>query len=224
MIFGKRKSFGYVLSHSNRKIVVHHTHVLKDKILEAIQPNDLIFFDDCLFSQYSFIKQHRCTIENLNAMCIIGFSSGLVCAEEVEESEQIESIESKLVHDRCNALVKSSANLHLLDGDWSLKCFMKVSQIEELLNFENVYVALHGCCHLNLEKMFDDKLDQLKIFKEDTIAGKELFKSRLGFSPSIYVHPYAYAPPLARVFLDQIGCIYQFADGINSRIPVEEIA
>lgn len=224
MTFNRRKSFGYVLSHSSRKIVVHHTHLLEDKILEAIQPNDMIFFDDCLFSQYLFIEKHRHVIKDLNAMCIVGFSSGLACSEEVEESNQIESIESRLVHDRCNALVKTSSDLHLLDGDWSLRCFMKVSQIKELLNFENVYAALHGCCHLNLEKMTDDKLDQLKIFKEDVIAGKELFESRLGFSPSIYVHPYAYAPPLARVFLNQLGCIYQFADGINSRIPIEELA
>lgn len=87
----------------------------------------MIFFDDCLFSQYLFIEKHRHVIKDLNAMCIVGFSSGLACSEEVEESNQIESIESRLVHDRCNALVKTSSDLHLLDGDWSLRCFMKVS-------------------------------------------------------------------------------------------------
>ena len=32
-----------------RKIVIHHTHLI-DNIIDLLLPNDIVFFDDCLYS------------------------------------------------------------------------------------------------------------------------------------------------------------------------------
>ena len=35
---------------SRRRIVVHHTHLLGNGMLKALKDDDIVFFDDCLFS------------------------------------------------------------------------------------------------------------------------------------------------------------------------------
>lgn len=43
---------------ARRRVVVHHTHLLGQRIVDFLHANDIVFFDDCLFSQYNFIKEN----------------------------------------------------------------------------------------------------------------------------------------------------------------------
>ena len=53
-----RSDFGKILKKANRLIVAHETVAFPDNILDLLQQNDILFFDDCLYSQYVFLKKN----------------------------------------------------------------------------------------------------------------------------------------------------------------------
>ena len=70
------KAFDDILSRSNNKIVIHHTCYIDDNvILASLRKNDLVFFDDCLYSQYVFLKKYAKSLEDMSIACILGFST-----------------------------------------------------------------------------------------------------------------------------------------------------
>ena len=179
---------------NRRRIVIHHTHILNDDIFKIFKKNDIVFFDDCLFSQYIFLKKNIHFFQNNDIDCILGFSSGLYSSEDCKY--QIYAIESKILHDSCNKKIKTIEDAdELRDEMPELNGFMKVSQVKDLLEYPNVYLALHGCCHLDLHKI-ENPIDKIKIFMKDLDDGiKQLNKFEL--STDIYVYPYVYSFPMS---------------------------
>lgn len=62
---------------NSRKIVIHHTHLIKD-IMSLLKDDDIVFFDDCLYSQYLFIKKYIQELQLKNITCILGFSTRIL--------------------------------------------------------------------------------------------------------------------------------------------------
>lgn len=52
-----KKSFMYIAQHANRKLVVHQVLDAKS-LMSKLAAGDLVFFDDCLYSQYLFLKDN----------------------------------------------------------------------------------------------------------------------------------------------------------------------
>ena len=67
---------------TRRRVVVHHTHLLGQRIVDFLHVNDIVFFDDCLFSQYNFIKDNENFFKEMTIDCVLGFSSGLYAVED----------------------------------------------------------------------------------------------------------------------------------------------
>ena len=173
-----------------RRIVIHHTHLFDDNIFNVFKQNDVVFFDDCLFSQYIFLKKNIKFFQEKNIDCILGFSSGLYSSEECKY--QIYAIKSKILHDACNEKIKTIEDANRLRDELpELNGFMKVSQIKDLLENKNIYLALHGCCHLNLEKI-ENPINKIKIFMKDLDDGIRQLNSFDLFT-DIYVYPYVYS-------------------------------
>ena len=70
---------------NRRQIVIHHTHLFENvDVLSYLKPNDDVFFDDCLYSQYVFIKKNINFFIDNKIDCILGFSSGLYANEDAK--------------------------------------------------------------------------------------------------------------------------------------------
>lgn len=71
------KAFNETISRANsKKIVIHHTcYIDDDIILAALCQNDLVFFDDCLYSQYLFLKKYAKVLADKSIACVLGFST-----------------------------------------------------------------------------------------------------------------------------------------------------
>ena len=198
---------------------MHHTHLLGNSILDHLKKNDIVFFDDCLFSQYVFLKQNQSFFKSMSIDCVLGFSSGLYASE---DAEQTYAIESHVLHDACNKCIKTledadKLRLSLLEMDG----FMKVSQVKELLLLPFCYLALHGCCHLKLE---DEKglLNKLYAFKRDLRDGVDQLKC-FGLNTQMYVYPYVYSFCTSDKMLNSAG--FNVVVGSKAfRLAIEDIA
>lgn len=60
-----------------RKVVIHETCFLKG-IKDVLHDNDVLFFDDCLYSQYEFIRANIDDLKKRKIVCILGLSSRIV--------------------------------------------------------------------------------------------------------------------------------------------------
>ena len=185
-----------------RRIVIHHTHVLKDSICKLLMPNDIVFFDDCLYSQYVFLKDNIRFFSSNSIDVVLGFSSGLYASEDCKS--QTYGVESHILHDACNKSIKCIDDADKLrDMLPEMSGFMKASQIEELLHFPSVHLALHGCCHLKLQ---DEKsiIKKLMFFKKDLDDGIKRLHS-LRFDTNAYVYPYVHAFVMSDLTLRKSG-------------------
>lgn len=202
-----------------RRVVIHHTHLLGLKILEHLNQNDLVFFDDCLYSQYLFIKENKQFFIDKNITCVLGFSSGLYSSE--DEINQTSDICSAILHNECNQYIKSiidaNAFRHSLK---SMSGFMKVSQIKELLSYSFCHLALHGCCHLNLDKT-KTFLDKTLIFKYDLKSGLKQLK-QFNLSTDIFVYPYVQSFSISAKILMTNNFRYIFGSKLK-RYAIEDL-
>lgn len=191
---------------NSRKIVIHHTHLIDD-IMSLLNDNDLVFFDDCLYSQYLFIHQNKQQLQAKNINCILGFST------QIYRTTQIPIIEnSAILHDRVHA-----------DDNTAFGGFMSLSELRELLCFDNIHLAGHSAKHLELEKITTSKLQQSQIFNKDiTLMKKDL--DALNLNTDIFVYPYAYDDfPCAETIVRINGFRYIFAGKNSKRIEIETL-
>lgn len=194
-----------------RRIVIHHCKP------GLIQPglfthNDILFFDDCLLSQYYFIKNN---IENLkNNKIILGFSSGLA---RPENFFKINFLESDIVHQAINKSMKKAID----KPPPEIGAFMSVNEIKTLLQYNNIQIALHGCVHLKLENIAN-KTDRLMAFKCDTEDGMLLFNN-YGFQSQIFVYPYAFYESGYNYIVKKYGFLKTYACPDAYRISIESI-
>lgn len=66
--------------------------------------------------------------------------------------------------------------------------FMKLSQLKELLKLDNMHLALHGCCHLNLNNK-PGILNKMLLFKQDIDDGIKQLKM-FELSTNMFIYPY----------------------------------
>lgn len=203
-----------------RRIVVHHTHLLQEKILEGLHQNDIVFFDDCLFSQYVFLKQHIQFFIQNSIDCVLSFSSALYAPEDAQAC-QICEVESKVLHDACNKTIQSIVDADRLRFQLQeLNGFMKISQLKELLELPHVHLAMHGCCHLDLSKIKCNVIDQIKIFERDLDDGLARLVE-LDLQTKMYVYPYVFSFPLSDRVLQSRG-FTQIVGSKLFRLPIED--
>ena len=131
------KDFRTVLRHCGRKIVIHETCCYDDwQILNVLQRNDMLFLDDCLYSQYVFLLKNIDALKDKNVACVLGFSTSIFRRE---DRLPIYDAHCAEFHNRVHSGDKSA-----------YAAYMSISEIEELLKFENILLACHGDAHLDL--------------------------------------------------------------------------
>lgn len=209
------KSFADICCSNNRKIVIHQAY--NPLIAGLIHDNDILFFDDCLYSQYRFVIDNNDMLMKKNTICVFGFSSALFRDEDVDP---ILEIDSHVIHNAINQFVKT---YHDVDNrHYGFSGLMSISEIKQLMAFSNVRFALHGCCHLNL-RIIQSRLFQMNMFISDLDDGIHLWKQHFDDYPTAYVFPYAYEPFLANTALKRRNILHSFAGNNTKRIPIEHI-
>lgn len=210
----KEHQFVKYYSQTKRLIVIHHIHKLKNPLIH-IKTGDLLFFDDCLYSQYVFLKNNIDMLYNLGVGCVLGLSPKAIRSE---LDSGIKDIESDTLHKQMNEQIKIYTDT--ICGEY-INGFMSLKEINEILKYKNVFIALHGCCHLKLENV-KSKIEQSKIFLNDLDDGIRLMKE-YNLITNIYVYPYAYEPCISQIYLKKRGFKYIFAGNNSKRIPIESL-
>lgn len=144
-------------------LVVHHTHLVPG-LFWLFRPHDVVFFDDCLYSQYTFLAENVDRMSEIGIDCVLGLSPKAMRPEGICG---IREIESWRLHEALNSQVRSASDT--ASGDY-LRGFMCESEVRELLSHGNVHLALHGCCHLKLETV-ENRVEQARMFSEDVDSG-----------------------------------------------------
>lgn len=189
----------------SRLLVIHE--VLNYNYINNIQNNDMLFFDDCLYSQYICIKKYNLLFIEKNVKCVLGFSTGIYRNE--TQQPMFNAICSEC-HDKIHN------NIDVTNA------YMSLTELRELLSFNNVYLAAHGHMHLKLESV-NSNIQRVQKFIIDCT---QMFNKLKDYNlyTDIYVFPYA--------FDDIIGCynflkkhgIKQFFAGKNTkRIEIERL-
>lgn len=207
--------FYNILYSQNRKIVIHHAY--DSKFIDVIRYGDVLFFDDCLYSQYEFIFNNLTKLIENDIQCVLGFSSGIHRPTSIMP---ISNIDSSILHAKLNSYVQRYKDIVI--DDQILAGFMTIAEIKRLLSIKNIHIALHGCCHLNL-KNISSKTQQMSIFSQDLSDGLICWKNIFGDFPHAYVFPYAYEPFLAQSILKRNNIYYSFAGNNTKRISIEDL-
>ena len=203
------KDFRTALRHCSRKIVIHETCCYDDQhILNVLQQNDMLFLDDCLYSQYIFLMKNINALKDKSIACVLGFSTSIFRREGRLPTYDAHCADC---HDRVH------------NGDVSAyDAYMSIAELKQLLTYENVFLACHGDCHLELAKC-NSKIKQLTDFKKD-IADATQKLQMLELSTCIFVYPYAYDDILlADKVLRSHSYEYLFAGHNSRRIQFENI-
>ena len=96
----------------------------------------MLFLDDCLYSQYVFLLKNIDALKDKNVACVLGFSTSIFRRE---DRLPIYDAHCAEFHNRVHSGDKSA-----------YAAYMSISEIEELLKFENILLACHGNAHLDL--------------------------------------------------------------------------
>lgn len=191
----------------NRKIVVHHTHILgEQQILSKLKDNDILFFDDCLYSQYLFLQKFNVQLLKKNIKCILGFST------HIHRTTQkiIEYENSAILHDYIHKNI-----------DFAYGGFMSIDEIKYLLKYENIFLAAHGSRHLQLNSRLYTKFKQTTLFTLDIITMCAELKT-YNLSTDIFVYPYAYDDfPCSKYIVKKYNFKYIFAGYNSQRLEIE---
>jgi len=141
---------------TGRHIVVHHC---RPGLIEPdlFMPDDVVFFDDCLYSQYRFFMENA---ERMRGMSVVfAFSPGLLRRGGTPPIDDVDSAE---VHAAVNMRMKT----WLDPPPDQVRAFMSAGELHQLEKFKDVRLALHGCVHLRLQDV-PRKVDRLAMFRRD---------------------------------------------------------
>lgn len=109
------------------------------------------------------------------------------------------------------------------EGDMTaLQAYMTISEIKEMLAYDNIYLACHGAMHIQLSKTANT-YTRAKLFKNDLMqAVADL--NQYGMNTSIFVFPYAYSNILcAYKELNANKFYYVFAGKDSLRTQIEDM-
>ena len=187
--------------------------------MDYLNDGDLVFFDDALYSQYQFIKKNIDELTHRRINCVVGVSPKLL---RNKVFNGYNDIKSDLIHSFTNVMIKTKDDDIY---DYVMNGLMTEDELKELDCMQNVYLALHGCCHLQLEQKYQESMvDALMIFKKDLDDGVQLFKDKFGYDPYIYVYPFAFAPTIFRCAVKaNPNLIYMFACDGSYRRSIEDL-
>lgn len=132
-----RRPFSLVRQTCKRNIVVHHTHILNHGILDLIQLGDIVFFDDCVYSQYVFFMENAEFFMKNDIYAVFGFSTALFRQDDLRP------------------VIETTSELHRrfhMGDSTALAGFMSLSELNGVLDFERCYLACHGRMHLDLDR------------------------------------------------------------------------
>lgn len=122
---------------AKRKVVAHSAHLVSG-MADALLPGDLLFLDDCLFSQYAWLRENYASLRSSRIDVVLGLSTELIRPAGK------------------TPIVETSDKLH---AEWhagnidSLAGFMTEAEIRESLSLDGVWLACHGAKHLDLERV-----------------------------------------------------------------------
>lgn len=151
----------------------------------------------------------------MDIVCILGLSPKAI---REECNFGICAVESAVLHNQMNSEIKLFEDE--ICGEY-INGFMTISEVRTLMQNDNVFLALHGCCHLHLQDI-SSIIEQSLIFKRDVESGIKAL-NEYGLNTDIFVYPYAYEPFLSRKILREHGFRYIFAGNDSKRIPIEEL-
>ena len=115
----------------------------------------MLFLDDCLYSQYVFLMKNIDELKAKNVICVLGFSTSIF-----RHAGQL-----PIYAAHC-----ADCHNHVHAGDISAyAAYMSIDEIKQLTSYENVFLACHGDCHLELEKCYAHQLELSLMFKKDVV-------------------------------------------------------
>lgn len=202
------KDFAKIYHSNRRKVVLHETCYYKDDfIISRLNEKDVLFFDDCLYSQYVFFKKTIDILIKKHITIVFSFSTGIFRHKECVPCYYARCGES---HDEVH-----NGNTFVLNN------YMSLAEIHEICRFDNVFLACHGQQHLQLEKI--DKVDRSLQFLTDI---KNAYNDLTDYNlvTNIFVYPYAFDNIIGSdKLLKQLGYKFIFANKNNLRIVFESL-
>ena len=194
---------------TGRKIVIHGIPEAGN-ILDSLKKGDVLFFDDCLHTQYRFVMENRETLLSNMTVMVFGLSTSLIREEGDSPRDDL-----------------SSATFHEMfhRGDMAAKHgFMTLGELKEVLSLDNAYLACHGDLHIDFRYSPKGSWQKnLLDFRGDVECSLKTMKD-LGLPKTdIFVYPYAVELPMSRTMLKSMGFRYFFAGSDSKRIPIEYI-
>lgn len=202
--------FKKILLSSKRKIVFHETCYFENQeILRLLSDNDLLFFDDCLYSQYLFIKDNMSFFRKRYINCILGFSGNIYRREHFNPN-------FFAICSDCHDKIHKNEYL-------AYNSYMSLLELDELLANDNIHLAAHGFNHLDIQNEKRSEISKCKQFFNDIDCMIEQYKS-FQLTTNLFVFPYAYDKILLSYsYLKKKGFKYFFAGENTKRITIESI-
>ncbi|MBO5840629.1 MAG: hypothetical protein J6Q86_04320 [Methanobrevibacter sp.] len=186
---------------------VSHLDIFKFQKI-ANPDEDCYIWDDAVKSQLKGFRY-------LDGIHIIAVSPAI--AEASQEHENI------LRYPDWETVPESTSELH---KKWFAEGiaydFMSWNDLDHVLGFGNVAVAMHGYDHRKFNFTLSD--ENIQKFTEETEKGIELFRKRLGFKPSLYVWPYNEECYWADALLKKKFEMYTIGKGrLDARKAIESV-
>jgi hypothetical protein len=175
------------------------------------RPGDAVFFDDCLASQYLFVRRHMPEMRGVRV--VLGFSPGLA---RPDGAPPIEYMDSAAAHAAVNAAMRAPGDA----PPDEIRAFMSEAEVRELAA-AGAEVALHGCMHLNLRET-PGRTERLAAFRRDAEDGARMLEAA-GFAPGAFVYPYAFCEDGYGYIVEKLGFREQYARPGAYRIAVENL-
>lgn len=197
---------------TGRRIVVHRCGRDFPRP-DLFKEGDVVFFDDCLYSQYRFFEENIAALSGVTA--VFAFSPGLFRRD---GQPPIDDVDSAEVHKAVNARVRT----WLDPRPDQARAFMTAAELRSLARLGSVKIALHGCVHLRLEDV-PNRTDRLVMFRQDARDAVRLAALH-GFETDMFVYPYAFCEDGYEHVLRRLGFRETYARPGAYRIAVEDLS
>lgn len=198
------KDFFRILKESKRNIVIHNISE-NCCIKKFLKTNDLLFFDDCTYDQYKFIKNNLNYLNDNELNCVLGFSTNIY---RKENEQPLENVKTEILHD-----------LILNKNDRSVsRGFISYSELKDILQYDNVFLALHGHNHFNPEYM--STINSMILFKNELMKSLNVLKE-LNITTNIFVYPFDFIIKGTEKLLQSSGFKHIFPSSSNKRTYIE---
>jgi hypothetical protein len=173
-----------------RTLMIHEFH---EEFKNVLLSDDLLTFDDGLYTQY--------LAKDLPQEKIFFISTNIIC----EGKQSHDVVPCHIAHARAFAGDKSS--------------YMTLSQISDLMD-NNTIIGGHSHNHTNLNTL-SSLVDKVNHIKEDTELMLEWFEKNLNYQPTHFCFPYNNdMGGLYKGLLKKYGFLHFYGD---ERIPIETL-